>query len=319
MCYLEQKKTSSVVNTGGSLSKATKKDKAIGRSGSYSLKQKKNSEMKTIEDQTAPHSFKRCVSEPQDGQSNNINQLPLMQLSQGESIELPKNSTSKSDSDVNQGTYLAKSKINGKISEKEFLPPPMNGLTSSLQKRAPPPIPPRVSSLKPKADTPQSPIINLTKQEIKEATIAVTPCIPGVSSTPLHSGKSCNPFFMMKFILLVILTFAILTRNMNDNFLEDWEEGIMMETKSINSPCIGVRQKLNFMDTSYDHDSSKNKEDEQSQPDDSDYENDGEFSNAHENHQNNSIGTHFKFKIKGRVENLKVNYDYSRKYLYSLS
>ena len=195
-----QKKTSSVVNTGGSLSKATKKDKAIGRSGSYSLKQKKNSEMKTLEDQTAPRSFKRCVSEPQDGQSNNINQMPLMQLSQGESIQLPKNSTSKSESEVNQGTYVANNKINGNIPEKEFLPPPMNGPTSSLRKRAPPPIPPRVSSLKPKADTPQSPIINLTKQEVKEATIAVTPCMPGVSSTPLHSGKSCKPLFMIKFL-----------------------------------------------------------------------------------------------------------------------
>ena len=86
---------------------------------------------------------------------------------------------------------------------------------------------------------------------------------------------------------------------MNDNFLEDWEEGIMMETKSINSPFIGVRQKLNFMDTSYDHDSSKNKEDEQSQPDDSDYENDDEFSDAHENHHNHSIGTHYRVTNKG--------------------
>ena len=92
----------------------------------------------------------------------------------------------------------------------------------------------------------------------------------------------------------MILAFVISTRNMNDNFLEDWEEGIMMETKSINSPCIGVRQKLNFMDTSYDHDSSNNKGDEQSQPDDSDDENDAEFSSAHENHQNHSTGTHFR-------------------------
>ena len=96
----------------------------------------------------------------------------------------------------------------------------------------------------------------------------------------------------------MILAFAILTRNMNDNFLEDWEEGIMMETKSINSPCIGVRQKLNFMDTSNDHDISKNKDDEPSQQEDSDYENDDEFSNAHENHPNHSTGTYFKVDNK---------------------
>ena len=86
---------------------------------------------------------------------------------------------------------------------------------------------------------------------------------------------------------------------MNDNILEDWEEEIMMETKSINSPCIGVRQKLNFMDTSYDHDSSKNQDDERSQPDDSDDENDDGFSNAHENHQNHSTGMHFEVKNIG--------------------
>ena len=184
-----QKKTASVVNTGSSLSKGAKKDKAIGRSGSYSLRQKKYSENKTLEEQTAPRSFKRCISEPQDGPTSNINQLPLIHMSQVGCNQLHTTSVTQNDSDIDQGTFVAKNKVNATISENEFLPPPPNLQTNSIHKRAPPPIPPRVSSLKPKADTPQSPGVMLAKTEAIGNPIAITPCVPGVASTPLHSGN----------------------------------------------------------------------------------------------------------------------------------
>jgi hypothetical protein len=38
----------------------------------------------------------------------------------------------------------------------------------------------------------------------------------------------------------------------------DEEEEIMMETKSINTHSVAVRQKLNFLDDSYENDDSKN-------------------------------------------------------------
>ena len=185
-----QKKTTSTISTGGSLSKSAKKDKAIGRSGSYSLKQKKHSEMKTLEEQTAPHSFKRCISQPQDGPSCNMNQKQLIQMPQSDKILQNNiiNATNNKSEVSDQSTYLANNKISEQILDTQFLPPPSSVQTNSIQKRAPPPIPPRVSSLKPKADTPQSPNINLSTSETKRKNIVVTPCVSGVSSTPLHSG-----------------------------------------------------------------------------------------------------------------------------------
>ena len=115
-----QKKTASVVNTAGSLSKGTKKEKAIGRSGSYSLRQRKHSDINTLDEQTAPRSFKRCISEPQDGHSSNINQVPHLQVSQSDKNHFQLANSTDDDLYSKQSTYLAKDKISSKISENDF-------------------------------------------------------------------------------------------------------------------------------------------------------------------------------------------------------
>ena len=182
-----QKRTASTVSTGSALQKGTKKEKPIGRSGSYSLRQKKHSEMITLDEQTAPHSFKRCISEPQDGSNINPNKIHPKEMLPAYSLRSHKDIiTIQSETQENtQDTYLAGSK-KGETEPNTFnLPPPKLVPTDSVQKRAPPPIPLRVSSLKPKIDTPQSPNCALSTNYATNIGIVVTPC---VSSTPLPTG-----------------------------------------------------------------------------------------------------------------------------------
>ena len=64
----------------------------------------------------------------------------------------------------------------------------------------------------------------------------------------------------------------------------------MMETKSINSPNIDVRQKLNFMDSSFDNDSDKNNEIRETHEVVDQYNNDEESSKVEEVDQNHTLG-----------------------------
>ena len=64
----------------------------------------------------------------------------------------------------------------------------------------------------------------------------------------------------------------------------------MMETKSINSPNIDVRQKLNFMDSSFDNDSDKNNEIRETHEVADQYNNDEESSKVEEVDQNHTLG-----------------------------
>ena len=195
-----QRKTVSNITSGGSLSKGTKKEKPIGRSGSYSLKQKKHSEMITLEEHAAPHSFKRCISEPQEGTSCNSTQLQFKGISQADKFctKEVESVTQNISKNIEHGTFVASYKMEEATSDDSHFPPPSKVPTTSAQKRAPPPIPPRVSSLKPKIDTPQSPSCNSSTNDDKAKKIIITPCVSGMSSTPLHSGiiiyKIVKPF-----------------------------------------------------------------------------------------------------------------------------
>ena len=71
-----------------------------------------------------------------------------------------------------------------------------------------------------------------------------------------------------------------------NNVADDCEEDIMMETKSIHSPKIDVRQKLNFLDASYEQDNSKNDSSEE------------DYSKARNVDQKQGQGTHENFDNK---------------------
>ena len=190
-----QRKTVSNINNGSSLSKGSKKDKPIGRSGSYSLKQNKHSEMITLEEQTAPHSFKRCISEPQEGPTCNSSHFEIKGKSQGDAIcsKEGKSDTENSIKNTEQGTFVG-NKVTEAIRSDDSKFPPPNVPTASALKRAPPPIPVRVSSLKPRVDTPQSPDCHFSTKDGNDKNIIITPCASGISSTPLHSG---NTYFVI--------------------------------------------------------------------------------------------------------------------------
>jgi hypothetical protein len=185
-----QRKTVSNINSGGSLSKGSKKEKPIGRSGSYSLKQKKHSDLITLEEHAAPHSFKRCISEPQEGPSCNSSKLQFKGIAQAEKLctKEAESVVQNISENIELGTFVASNKIEDITSDDSNFPPPLNVPATSVQKRAPPPIPLRVSSLKPKIDTPQSPNCNSSTNDGKSKKIIITPCVSRISSTPLHSG-----------------------------------------------------------------------------------------------------------------------------------
>ena len=71
-----------------------------------------------------------------------------------------------------------------------------------------------------------------------------------------------------------------------NNVADDCEEDIMMETKSIHSPKIDVRQKLNFLDASYEQDNSKNDSSEE------------DYSKARDVDQKQGQGTYGNFNDK---------------------
>ena len=181
---LKKGKTTNM-NTGGSLKKGGKKEKPIGRSGSYSLKQKKHSEMITLDEQAAPHSFKRCTSEPQDEPNDKSKEKTFIATSDENEPSLKTKMSPQIINLENNQTKLIQPTKNDV--DKFHIPSVPTVPNTSVQKRAPPPIPPRVSSLKPRVDTPQSPCCILPgKADNSQIGIAIT---PAVSSTPLSSGK----------------------------------------------------------------------------------------------------------------------------------
>ena len=64
----------------------------------------------------------------------------------------------------------------------------------------------------------------------------------------------------------------------------------MMETKSINSPNNDVRQKLNFLDASFDHDSDKIEEPQEMHEVEVMYNSDEERRNVEEVSRNHTLG-----------------------------
>ena len=180
------RKTSSTINTAGSLQKGTKKEKPIGRSGSYSLKKKKHSEMITLEEQAAPHSFRRCISEQQEGSSSNSNQAQYIATPLPDTFHSKQEMVSSSvePEGVEKGTTCTVDKEEEQV-DTVHLPPPSTFSVKSVQKRAPPPIPPRVSSLKPRRETPRSPCCDNSANVHMINGITDT---PNVSSTPLPPG-----------------------------------------------------------------------------------------------------------------------------------
>ena len=180
------KKTTSNIHTGGSHQKGSKKEK-IGRTGSYSLKQKKHCDMVSFDEKTAPHSFKRCISEQQEGSSSITHQTTYMGTPTLETMTLKeKMSNSKVRAEkIEKGVpCIAYQEEENKIDTFDLQHPPSIS-TKSAQKRPPPPVPPRVSSLKPRRETPKLSTCELHTKDNKTNSIALT---PGASSTPLTSG-----------------------------------------------------------------------------------------------------------------------------------
>ena len=181
------RKNVSTVNKGGSNKKSTKKEKPIGRSGSYSLKHQKNSGNMALNEHAAPHSFRRCVSVQQEESGNRIQMTHLAAPLPANVVRPNQEAKFTTTAVIQIETPGSVKRTGGNDLDDVCLPPPLSTVSvRSIQRRAPPPVPQRVSSLKPKCDTPKSPFCDSSSG--KEHVINGVDPTSGVSSTPLPSG-----------------------------------------------------------------------------------------------------------------------------------
>ena len=178
------RKTVAAVNLGASHQKSNKKkDKPIGRSGSYNLKQQKHTAILALdENAAAPHSFRRCISEQENASSSKSKQPCVLAGQTDICSRQHADKAGENDFDNVDGIPCPELEAD--------LPPPSTIPTRSAHKRPPPPIPQRVSSLKPKCDTPKSACCASEKISPKtgSANCSTLSAIPGVSATPMPAG-----------------------------------------------------------------------------------------------------------------------------------